>query len=505
MAYDLVFRNASVVDGSGAAAYEADVAVDAGRIVGVGSRIAEGRREVDARGLTLSPGFIDTHAHDDGALLRHPGMEFKVAQGVTTDVIGNCGFSVAPASRQAAQMISSSAILAVGEAGAAWDDQAGFHRVLSDNPPAINAIALAGHNTLRVGAGVGRDQPTSEQISLMKGWLEEAMEAGACGMSTGLFYSPGRWATTEEVIELARVVSPFGGLYATHMRDEGDGLLKSVEETLRIGREGGVTAHISHHKATGELNWGRVKESLALIDRALESGPKVTLDVYPYIAGSTRLEAMQHFVDEEIAEWIRVASSPTFPDFEGWSIAEIAGDMGTDARSATGRLLEGEGRETICLQFLMCEPDVETVLAHPLAMVGSDGIPVLEGKPHPRLFGTFPRVLGEYVRERAVIRLEEAVRKMTSLPAQSFGLKDRGLIKEGAWADLVLFDAASITDTATYEEPMQEPTGIKMVLVNGEVVFDDGTHTGARPGRVLPYEPDLADWSVRVSQGRARG
>lgn len=487
---ELTFREASVLDGTGSAAFVADVTVKDGRITTVGSAAAKGAREIDARGKTLCPGFVDTHAHDDGALLRYPGMEFKVAQGVTTDVVGNCGFSVAPATREAEAMIASSAILAVGDVGLGWTDQAGYRDAVNANPPALNAIALAGHNTMRLAALQGEKRgPNSEDMERMKGWLTEAMEAGACGLSTGLFYSPGRWAETDEVIELTKAITPYRGVYATHMRNEGDRLLDSVEETLRIGREAGVAVHISHHKASGANNWGRVKESLARVEQAVEDGQEVTLDVYPYIAGSTRLEAVSSYINGDAAEWIKIAYAPTFPDYEGWSVADIATDMKVDAKAATAKLLEGAGRETICLQFGMSEEDVETNLAHPLVMVGSDGIPVLEGKPHPRLFGTFPRVLGEYSRQRGVVPLEEAVRKMTSLPAQRFGLKDRGTVREGAWADLVLFDAETVVDRATFEEPHHEPTGIEMVVVNGEVVYEGGSHTGARPGRMLSYEP----------------
>jgi N-acyl-D-amino-acid deacylase len=488
----LVFRHASVIDGSGKDAFPADVAVEDGRIASVGRAALKDAREIDARGKTLCPGFVDTHAHDDGALLRYPGMEFKVAQGVTTDVVGNCGFSVAPATREAEEMIASSAILAVGEVGLTWSDQAGYRDAVNANPPALNAIALAGHNTLRLAALKGeRRPPNDSDMARMKGWLTEAMEAGACGLSTGLFYSPGRFAETEEVIELTSAIAPFNGVYATHMRNEGDRLLDSVEETLRIGREAGVAVHISHHKAAGAANWGLVKESLARVEQAVSDGQEVTLDVYPYVAGSTRLEAVSNYLNSDAAEWIKIAYAPTFPDYEGWSVADIAADMKVDAKAAAAKLLEGEGRESICLQFGMCEEDVETNLAHPLVMVGSDGIPVLEGKPHPRLFGTFPRVLGEYSRQRGVVALEEAVRKMTSLPAQRFGLKDRGVVREGAWADLVLFDAATVADLATFEQPHQEPVGIEMVVVNGEVVYEDGRHSGARPGRMLGYEPSL--------------
>ncbi|HEX5938965.1 MAG TPA: amidohydrolase family protein, partial [Dehalococcoidia bacterium] len=349
---DLVFRNVSVIDGSGEPAFDGDVAIEDGRISAVGRVATKGNREIDGRGKSLSPGFVDTHAHDDGALLRYPGMEFKVAQGVTTDVVGNCGFSVAPATREAESMIASSAILAVGEGGLPWDDQAGYRDAVNANPPALNAIALAGHNTMRIAALQGeRRSVNSDDIAKMKAWATEAMEAGACGLSTGLFYAPGRFSETEEVIELTEAIAPYGGVYATHMRNEGDRLLDSVEETLRIGREAGVAVHISHHKASGANNWGRVTDSLARVERAIDDGQKVTLDIYPYIAGSTRLEAVANYINDDAAEWIKIAYAPTFPDYEGWSVADIASDLKLAPKAAVEKLLEGEGRETICLQF----------------------------------------------------------------------------------------------------------------------------------------------------------
>jgi N-acyl-D-amino-acid deacylase len=488
--YDLLIRNASILDGTGADAWMGDVGVRDGRIVDAGDARDRGAREIDADGKTLAPGFIDTHTHDDGAMLRYPGMEFKLAQGVTTCVLGNCGFSVAPATRAAGRLIRGSAILSVGETPVDWDDLAGYMAAVEARRPAVNGIALVGHNTLRFGA-IGNEQrePTGPELAQMCAWVAEAMEQGACGLSTGLIYEPGRWSATEEIVELCRRIAPYSGVYATHMRNEGEGLLEAVDETLRIGREAGCPVHISHHKATGDRTRGFVERSLAKTDAARDAGQAVTLDMYPYTAGSTRLEALAHLgrIDGAYAERLRLATVPGRPELEGKTLAEVALLLDLPAEQAAERILDGPGRETVAIQFSMREEDVETNLRHPWMMIGSDGLPVMEGLPHPRLFGTYPRVLGRYVREKGIISLPEAVRRMTSLSARTFGLTDRGEIRPGAWADLVLFDPATVIDTATYDDPKREPEGIALVVVNGEVAYENGRHTYVGSGRMLRF------------------
>lgn len=489
MPFDLVIRNARLVDGTGAPARSADVAVTGDRIVRVGEVRDGARREVDAHGRVLAPGFIDTHAHDDGALLRYPAMPFKVAQGVTTVVVGNCGFSLAPATREAGRLVTDSAILNVGETPVTWEDLGGYAATVATRRPAVNALALIGHNTLRYAAmGNARRPPTAAELARMRAWVEQGMAQGACGLSTGLIYEPGRWCETEELVELCRPVAAYGGLYATHMRDEGEHLLDSVEETLQIGRQAGCAVHISHHKATGRAAWGLVSRSLARVEAAAAT-QRVTLDVYPYTAGSTRLEALVRLgrVDAASAATVRLATVPGHPEWEGKSVAEVAAVLDLPVEQALTRILEGPGRETVCIHFSMDEADVVANLRHPLVMIGSDGIPVLEGLPHPRLFGTFPRVLGRYVREQGLITLEEAVRKMTSLPADTFGLVERGRIAEGMYADLVLFDPDAVADRATYDDPKHEPQGIELVVVNGAIAYEHGRHTGAGSGRMLRY------------------
>jgi N-acyl-D-amino-acid deacylase len=292
------------------------------------------------------------------------------------------------------------------------------------------------------------------------------------------------------VIALAREAAPYSGLYATHMRNEGDHLIEALEEALEVGREAGVHAHISHHKASGRRNWGKVSRSLARIDAAKAAGQEVTLDVYPYTAGSGRM--IEYFdladIDRDLAAVMRIASCPAFREFEGRMVADIAAERGEDAAEVARLILTApRGPETICIQFTIDEADVETNLRYPTMMVGSDGIPQLSGKPHPRLFGTFPRVLGEYVRRRGVLGLPEAVRRMTSIPAETFGLSDRGRVADGAWADLVLFDPASIADLATYDDPKRFPAGVSLVVVNGQIACRGAGPTAARAGRMLRF------------------
>lgn len=485
---DLAIRNVRVLDGSGGPARHADVAVADGRITAVGD-VGAAREEIDGAGACLAPGFIDTHAHDDGAFFRHPGMEFKLAQGVTTVVSGNCGFSAVPSDPEQDSAAASGGILAGLEGE--FTDLDGYFAAALKRRPAINNLMLVGHNTVRaLTMGMENRAPTAAELAVMRGHVEHALEQGACGFSTGLIYRPGRWSATDEVIDLARMAKPFDALYTTHMRNEGDFLMAAVEETLQIGRSADVHAHISHHKAAGPANWGKVRESLARVDQAIADGQRVTLDVYPYTAGSGRM--IEYFnldnPSRELAEVIRIASCPAFREYEGRMLTDIADELGIDVTEAVRHVLTApKGDRTICIQFIIDEADVETNLAHRDMMVGSDGIPDLRGRPHPRLFGTFPRVLGHYVRERGVLSLEEAVRRMTSLSAATFGLTNRGRVEPGYWADLVLFDPDSVADGATYDDPKQPPAGIRLVLVNGRVALNDGTHTGVGCGKMLRY------------------
>ncbi|MEM9620182.1 MAG: D-aminoacylase [Pseudomonadota bacterium] len=487
--HDLVFKNVQILDGSGTPAVPGELAVKDGRIAEIGT-VGAGRQEIDGQGAILAPGFIDTHAHDDGAFFRHPGMAFKLAQGVTTVVSGNCGFSAIPADPAQDSVAASGGILAGLEGE--FTDLDGYFAAVEARQPAINNMMLVGHNTVRaLVMGNAKRAPTTAEMTAMQAHVQRALEQGACGFSSGLIYRPGRYSDTEEVIELARQAAPFNALYTTHMRNEGDKLLDAVEESLRIGRESGVHLHISHHKAAGKSNWGKVRDSLQRVDQALQAGQRVTLDVYPYTAGSGRM--IEYFNLErpnlELAEVIRIASCPAFRDFEGQMLVDIAAQQGWSLADAVRNILSApKGDRTICIHFIIDEADIEANLAYPDMMVGSDGIPDLRGRPHPRLFGTFPRVLGRYVRERGVLSLPEAVRRMTSVAARTFGMRERGEIKAGYWADLVVFQPQTVIDEATYDEPKQEPSGIDMVVVNGHVALHDGHHTGAGTGTMLRFQ-----------------
>ena len=488
--HDVVIRNAMLLDGTGAEAVPGDLAMADGRISGVGEVTGEAAEEVDANGLYLSPGFIDTHSHDDGAFLRYPGMEFKLAQGVTSVVGGNCGFSAIPAEAGQDRSGASGGILA-GLEGDFTDLEGYFDAVLAGQP-AINNMMLVGHNTVRSTVmGSEKRAPTQAELLAMQGHVARALEQGACGFSTGLIYKPGRYSETQEVIELAKAAGERGALYTTHMRNEGDKLLEAVEESLTIGREADVHLHISHHKAAGEPNWGKVRDSLDRVQVALDAGQPVTLDVYPYTAGSGRM--IEYFnldrPSEALARVIRIASCPAFRHYEGRMLTDIAEEQGLTLPEAVKHVLTApKGDRTLCIQFIIDEADIETNLAFPDMMVGSDGIPDLRGKPHPRLFGTFPRVLSRYVRERGVLSLPEAVRRMTSVAARTFGMTERGQLREGFWADLVLFDPHTIHDTASYDNPQQEPAGIHRVFVNGQPSFVEGKHTGVGSGKMLRYQ-----------------
>lgn len=486
MPYDLVIRNARVIDGSGSPSFEADIAVSEGRIAEVGSP-GSAAREIDARGQVLCPGFVDTHSHDDGAFLRYPGMEFKLAQGVTTDISGNCGFSTIPNEPGREYMPGD-----ISGPGSGWTDLDGYFAACMARQPAINNAMLVGHNRIRAHVmGLEKRHATREELAEMRGHVARAMEQGAVGFSTGLIYEPGRYSNTEEVVALATECRPYTGVYATHMRNEGDKLLEAVDEAMLIAREAGIPLHISHHKSAGKRNWGGVKASLAKVDEANSRGMDITLDVYPYTAGSGPMWQYVNLenIDAEWARGVMIASCPDYREFEGKMVPDIAAEHEWTLEEAVREILTSpRGRQVICIHFIIDEADIETNLRHPKMLVGSDGIPELKGNPHPRLFGTMPRVLARYVRERHVLTLEEAIHRMTQASCERFGLVERGLVREGYFADLVLMDPAIIQDRATYEDPKQEPAGISMVIVNGQVAYEDGRHTGAGSGKMLRYK-----------------
>lgn len=485
----MLIRGATVYDGTGAPGVVRDVAVRGDRIVEAVDDQDDGV-VLDGTGLALAPGFVDVHTHDDGAVIVDPELRCKTLQGVTTDIVGNCGMGISP--RRTAMPFFGPWSPGLDER-APWDGYAGYFAMLDAEPPSLNVGVLVGHGTVRASVlGFHDAQPAEADLDVMKALVREGMDAGALGLSTGLIYEPGRYATTEEVIALAAEARD--GIYTTHMRNEGEHLLQAVGEAIRIGEDAGIRVQISHHKASGRASWGRVKESLAMIDAARARGVDVALDQYPYTAGSTSLYAViqngsldgdsDGGLGELAPENVLVASAADHPEWEGRHLGQIAAELGTSAREAADAIVAATNGSALVVLESMSEADVQTVMAHPCTMIGSDGIPA-PGKPHPRLWGTFPRVLGRYARDLGVLSLAEAVRRMTSLPCETFGLADRGVIRPSAFADLVLFDPATIADVGTYEDPARPPIGIAAVIVNGTIVARNGEHTGARPGRAL--------------------
>jgi N-acyl-D-amino-acid deacylase len=474
---DLIIRDATIIDGTGAARRRGDVGVSGDRIVAVGDLgAASADREVMADGNVLAPGFIDAHTHDDRAVLCGPAcMLCKMSQGVTTVVVGNCGISLSP-SRMGKRPPPPLDLLG-DESWWRFGSFAEYAEQLARDPCPVNTYALIGHMSLRV-AAMGGDvmrAATDAEAERMRARLAEALAEGASGFSTGLYYPPNMMAPTEEVIAVAEALRGAGGLYVTHMRDEGEGVLDSIEETLRIGRSVDVPVVISHHKCSGPENHGRSAETLPLIARAAHS-QRVDFDVYPYAAGSTVL--MPDRVREDVRA--RITWSIPHPEMAGRDLADIAAEWGLSQRDAAERLLPAGN-----IIFMMHEADVQRIMADDRSMIGSDGLPH-DAFPHPRLWGTFPRVLGHYVRDVGLFSLETAVAKMTGRSAEVFGMVDRGVIREGAFADLVLFDPATVRDAANFDEPTRPAEGIVETWVNGQSAYvaAEGA-TAARAGRVV--------------------
>lgn len=470
--YDLLIRNATVIDGTRAPRFQADIAVSAGKIAAVGKIKGKAASEIDATGKIAAPGFIDAHTHDDRLMLSAPDMAPKVSQGVTTVVAGNCGISLAPAPKGMKAPVAVPLDL--------LDDAGGWFRfrtfkeyveALRAKPAATNCALLVGHSMLRVQTMDDLTYPaTGAQIAKMRAMVDEAMAAGAIGVSTGLYYEPARAAPCEEVIEICRPLSKRNGIYCTHMRDEGEHVLDSLEESFRVGRELGVPVVISHHKVAGKANHGRSAETLPFIEKAMRS-QKIGLDCYPYHASSTILSASR----VANASKVLVTWSKPHPEVAGMELSEIQSKL----RLSVEQLLPAGA-----IYFSMDEKDVQRILGFEHTMIGSDGLPH-DAAPHPRLWGSFPRVLGHYSRGLNLFPLETAVHKMTGLTARTFGLAGRGLLKEGYAADVVLFGEKEVDEAATFARPIQAARGIETVLVNGEVVWRGGKPTGARPGMVL--------------------
>ncbi len=474
--FDAVIRGGQVLDGTGAPARAMDVAITGERIAAIAapedSANWHGLLDIDAANRVLAPGFIDVHTHDDNAVLIDPAMPAKISQGVTTVIVGNCGISLAPITDIDPPPPLN---LLGGRDSFQFGSMAGYLAAVETARPSVNVAALVGHGTLRVGRMDDVDRSaTAVEIADMRDKLAASLAAGAIGLSTGLHYKTSHAADTAEVIALAEVLAETGGIYTTHMRDEADQIMASLQETQTTAQRANVPVVVSHHKCSGPANWGRSGETLAFIETARES-VTMGLDAYPYAAGSTVLDP--DWVSDQIR--IMITTSQPYPEAKGRDLSDIAGEWQCSLQDAAARLAPAGA-----IYFQIDEADMQRILAYPPTMIGSDGLPHDE-HPHPRLWGTFPRVLGHYCRDLGLFDLATAIHKMTGLPAKTFGLRDRGVIREGAYADLVVFDPERIIDLATYEDPVQQAAGIDYVLVNGALSLRQGDLGPGRSGRVV--------------------
>lgn len=523
--YDIVIADALVFDGQGGPPAEADIGVVGETIQTIGKiKRSRGKLVIEARGLAVSPGFIDVHDHTDVSLIINPKAESVIHQGITTLVSGNCGASAFPVPDSIFEEQKEYAKSVYG-LELNWRDIAGFFGRLEEKGIALNYSTLVGHGSIR-GAAMGfNDRPPSpEELEKMKGLVEEHLRAGAFGLSSGLEYTPGSFARPEELTELCRVVARFNGIYATHMRDEDEGILESLDECIGAARDSGVRLQIAHLKVGGYRNWPKVEAALAKIGQAKEQGIDLFCDRYPYIAGSTGLDSYfplwsregttEDFLrrlqdpaldeklrahlathEDRLGSWDKVLISGVVLEknkhLQGKNILEAAQDAGKEPYDFIRDLLIEERAMVEMISFYGNEDVLKKILAHPLVGVGCDGSAVAPygilstGKPHPRNYGTFPRVLGKYVREEKLVPLERMINKMTAIPASRFGFGKRGSIQPGYFADLVVFDPDKIADRATWVDPHQYPVGVEYVIVNGQVVVEQGEHTGRLPGKIL--------------------
>jgi N-acyl-D-amino-acid deacylase len=523
--FDIVIRGGRILDGTGAPSFAADLGLVRDRIVAMGSIAAEqGRRVIDATGLHVAPGFIDIHTHSDGDILLYPTADSRVRQGVTTEVTGNCGGSSAPLA--GAEIERNRREWREQGIDAGWSSLASYCDVLERTGISVNHAMLIGQGTLRENAIGLVDRPlTTAELDAVCRAVDTGMSEGAFGLSTGLEYVPGRYTPTDEIVAMVRVVARHGGFYASHIRNEEISVLEAVDEAIAIGRRTGCRVEISHLKATGRGNWGKQQAAIDLIESARRVGVEVLADAYPYTAYSTGLTILfpaemleggtpallarlansgeRARAREQLAR--QISQDPGDPNYivisrlkapenqalVGRNVAEIAEAWKTDPYEAVIRLIEKEQGNVPFIGHGMSPENVERVLRHPLVMVGSDGYSMAPvgraapSRPHPRSYGTFARVLGYYCRERQIFELPEAIRKMTSMPADQIGLADRGRIAIGKRADLALFDPATVKDEATFETPHRFASGIPHVVVNGVLVVERGQHTGAKPGRAL--------------------
>ena len=518
---DILLKNGNIIDGSGNPSYKSDIAIKDKQIVKIGRLDLDAREVLDIEMLSVSPGFIDSHSHSDLFLIHEPASLPKIMQGITTEIIGQDGLGEAPISQEYKNEWRKYLSGLNGDPPIewSWEKFLEYLNVLNKSQPSVNVASLVGHGNLRLLAmGMGDRKPSEQELQNMKKLLKASLEDGSIGMSTGLIYAPCVYSDTMELIELCKVVAEHSGVFVVHMRDEGDQLLKSIDEVMLIAKKSGVHAHISHFKAGGERNWGKSKEALEKLEEFKAEGFRVSYDQYPYNAGSTFLssllpswvhdggvdkllvrlensETREKIIEEygkmmergRTTSWDKVlvtyVESSENKKFEGRNLAEISDIRGqSPVESLIDIVLEEENMASMA-SFTMSEEDVIRIMKHPLGMICTDGL--LLGKPHPRAYGAFPRVLGRYVREKKVLRLEEAVRRITSYPARVFNLGKRGYISPDYIADLVVFDPETVVDKSTYEKPRQFPEGIIHVIVSGKITVRNGTYTGLKNGKII--------------------
>ena len=523
---DVLVKNGEILDGLGGPQYKKNLGIMSDTIVYLGNDQPEASEIIDASGQVVAPGFIDIHTHDDTWLLYDPNAKEKLSDGVTTLMVGNCGFSAAPLLPSREKLVQENFLNFVNVPWN-WNSVEEYLERLSSVGLGVNVGTLVGHNTIRLNVmGTEKRAPTDEELEKMKSLTKFAMAEGAFGMSTGLIYVPGIYSQTDELVELSKVVAQFQGLYTSHIRGEASTLKIAVREALEIGQRAKIPVEISHHKASGRDNWGMIQETLMMIEAARKKGVDVNCDVYPYTAGNTGLgtlipswvfadglseakkrmtdsttrskiiaEMMTQKKDEERPlvdvgpENIFISYRKDDPSLEGKSLAELAKTYQNSSAEIVLDLVmkHGSMHSIFIILFEMSEQDVEAVMQHPLSMIVSDSVNPI-GKPHPRVFGTFSRVLSKYVREKQLLTLEEAVCKMTSMPAHKFGLFNRGAIRIGNKADLAIFDPAKVTDMATFEDPARYSEGMNYVLVNGKVAWKQNKQTSLRGGIVLKHQ-----------------
>jgi N-acyl-D-amino-acid deacylase len=535
--FQLIVKGGTVVDGTGKPACVTDIGIQAGTIAALGRLdVCQAERSLDAKGLVVAPGFIDIHSHSDFTILINARAESKIRQGITTEVTGNCGITAAPlpdAHRRELLDFLSMTLGIAGSEALAWDWRSfgDYLDHLRQHPLGINLAPLVGHTTLRIAAmGAANHPGTDKELAAMEALLDRSLDEGAFGLSSGLEYPPASYSTTEELIRLGRVVARHGRFYASHVRSEDLALWEAIAEAVRVGEESGCQVEISHLKLGGVSNWGQAPRLLAFLEAARGRGVEVAWDQYPYVAwGSSLIDYLPHWVAEDgrqalaerlgdgatrqairaeieaavrqgrhslcAAPWdtVRIALVQSAPNraLEGRTIAQIAAEQNRDPLDVVFDLLAAEKGAVKTLVFCVSEEDIRTIMQHPLTAIATDGRAVApygvlgRGMTHPRYYGTFPRVLGHYVRQEKLLSLESAIHKMTLMPARRIGLHDRGRIAPGMVADLTILDPATIQDRATFERPHEYPAGIAWVILAGQVVIEQGEHTGKMCGQVL--------------------